>query len=502
MDFFNAMKPEEPCMTENGAIGYRTTNNLLVDLNFKVPQLRSANIDDMNEFIDYHKLVEEKNLLIWLFFLRDIREGLGERDAFRKICIGLISNGNKYIKQCLKFIPMYGRCDDLVYLLGYNNNIDKEICHIIHDVLVNDLKSDHPSLMAKWLPSINGGKKAKKLALKLYRAMQAYEEFNIFESLADYRKKISALRKKIDIVESKMAANKWGEIDYDAVPSKANLKYDKAFINHDRERRMAWMDGLRTGESKVNASTLYMYDIVLKCVHDYVYKEYNEDLIEAMWKRLPQYEMPSNYMMIRDGSGSMTSPINNNSNVSALNVADSITIYCSERCTGAFHNKFITFSSTPRLVDLNGCDTLIKKILKMGKYSDYTNTNIEATMRLILDTAINNKCAQEDLPNLIIVSDMEFDYCMKMPNANLWKAIEKDFNDAGYKLPSITFWNVNSRSSTIPMKENEYGVTLVSGFSPHILKMVMERVSPWEALKSVLESDRYKPIREEIGAVL
>ena len=82
----------------------------------------------------------------------------------------------------------------------------------------------------------------------------------------------------------------------------------------------------------------------------------------------------------------------------------------------------------------------------------------------------------------------------------LFDEIAQRYRRAGYKLPRLVFWNVNSRTGTIPVKENDLGVALVSGFSPNVAKMVMSgKLDPMEALLETLNSHRYDAVREALG---
>ena len=166
------------------------------------------------------------------------------------------------------------------------------------------------------------------------------------------------------------------------------------------------------------------------------------------------------------------------------------------------------FSSYPKLIDLNGCNTLRDKIVEMHKYDDCSNTDIEKVFMLILETAIKSSMKQSDLPErVLIISDMEFDtatnhtrcvYGMKA----LFDELADRYASYGYKLPKLVFWRVNGKTTTIPMTENEMGVVLVSGFSPNILSMVMSgQTDPWLALKEKLDSNRYDCVSDTLKAV-
>jgi hypothetical protein len=228
--------------------------------------------------------------------------------------------------------------------------------------------------------------------------------------------------------------------------------------------------------------------------------------LEAMWKNLADLGDCGNTMVVVDGSGSMT--MRCSGGVQPINISRSLGVYFAERCQGEFHNILMEFSSKPRLINLNGCESLRDKVLEMNRYKDYSNTDIEAVFMLILQTAINSNMKQSDLPErILIVSDMEFDmatsntyfiYGMK----GLFESLSDRFASHGYKLPRLVFWNVNSRTNTIPLTENEMGVVLVSGYSPNIMSMILsDQTDPWLILKEKLDSKRYDCISNILKTV-
>jgi hypothetical protein len=478
-------------VTENGAIGYRSTGKAIVDLNFSVPFLRGA--DDRAIISMFLKAYgEDKTLALkWLFFARDVREGLGERRLFRVIVNYFGKAEPDEIRHLLKYFHVYGRWDDLCSLL--NTSLQVDVLDYIKYQLIADkgaMKRGAPiSLLAKWLPSINT---SSKKTVAMGRMIAKY--LNMTER--DYRKTLSELRGYVSIVEILMSNRDWGNINYETVPSQANLRYSNAFMRHDKERRSNFLNALTKGEVKINAGTLYPHDIVHK--YSAIYGLYSDELdetIEGLWKSLPNLVDPaSRTIVVADGSGSMVSNIPG-TRVSALSVANALAIYFAERLVGEFENKYITFSENPRLVDLSGANSLLGKLIIASHHNEIANTNIYAVFLLILKTAIDNHMKQEEMPaNILIISDMEFDSCSSYSH-KLFKKISDEYDGAGYKLPRIVFWNVNSRSGTIPLTENDRGVALVSGFSINIAKMVMSgQLDPYECLREVLMSERYSPI--------
>lgn len=521
MEFMTAMRQtlnDETRLTENGAVGYRTTGKELLDLNFAVASLRSM---DENEIVRrFTKAFCEDKILAMkcLFYARDVRQGLGERRLFRVVMANLVRTNPEMVIPVINLIPEYGRYDDLWCLLDDVHSA-RHVYQIVDAQLRRDLENmaanKSISLLAKWLPSINASSpKTKAYGKKLAKALHMSER--------DYRKTLAKLRAYLDVVEVKMSEKNWSEIKYEAVPSRANLIYNSAFLRNDEERRRDYLGKLEKGETKINASTLFPHDIVSK----YVTHGWNSRLnpkdatIEALWKALPDtVKGCGNTIVVADGSDSMTCNVDPKSKVTALDVANALAIYFAERSSGQFKDKYITFSENPQFVDFSKCDSLHAKLQTALAHSEVANTNIEKVFHLILTAAVVNKMRQEDLPkNILIISDMEFDACATSgvatpsdrysyyygrgriaPTQTLFDTIAKKYAEYGYQMPRLVFWNVNSRTGTIPVKENALGVALVSGFSVNVAKMVMSgKTDPFECLLETLNDERYDPVEKAL----
>lgn len=495
MNFMNAVRQTldneyNVSITENGAVGYRTTGKELLDLNFAVASLRKMGDEEViNRFM---KAFYEDQLLAmkWLFYARDIRQGIGERRLFRVVLENLVNTNPEAVIPVINLIPEYGRFDDLWCLLD-NEDSAKVIYQIVDKQLKQDwdnMKANKSiSLLAKWMPSINASSaKTKEYGKKLCKALEMTER--------EYRKSLSKLRKYLDVVEVKMSDKNWSEIKYEAVPSRANLIYNNAFLRNDEMRRREYLSKLEKGETKINASTLFPHDIVHKYCRDYQGRK--NETIEALWKSLPDtVKGCGNTIVVADGSDSMNCCVDFNSRVSALEVANALAIYFAEHSSGQFKDKYITFSEKPQIVNFTPGSLLCEKLRVAQAHCEVANTNIEKVFDLILTVAVNNHMTQEDLPqNILIISDMEFDMAtgQRYRHQKDFDIYAQRFAAAGYKLPRLVFWNVNSRTGTIPVKENELGVALVSGFSPNIAKMVMSNeLDPYKNLVNTLNSDRY-----------
>lgn len=493
-------------ITENNAIGYRTTGKELLDMNFMVSSMRK--MSDKQIIDKFVKAFYENKMyaIKWLYYVRDAREGVGERRLFRVCMEYLAKNHTDIAKAMIPLTAEYGRWDDLLSLL--DTELADNVIELFGDQLTEDmknLKSNKPiSLLGKWMPSCNASsRKTRKLGAEIA------EKLGISER--KYRKMLSALRKYLDVVEVKMAAGQWDQIDYSKVSSRANLIYNNAFLRHDEERRRKYLESLQKGETKINVGVLFPHDIVHKyCNLNYWrinIKNYDTAL-EEMWKALPDYvNGAGNTICVADGSGSMYTRVGG-TNVMAIEVANALAIYLSERCSGQFKDNYITFSMNPKLVSFSNAKSLKEKIEVALKHTECANTNIEAVFDLILKTAIRKNMTQDELPqNILILSDMEFDSCARTssnrwnetPNQKLFKVFEERYAEHGYKLPRLVFWNICSRTGTIPVKENDLGVALVSGFSPAVVKMVLSNsTDPLECLLEQLNSERYQPVEDAI----
>ena len=509
-NFFDAIKSEQRSLTENGATGYSYSGNPIVDLNYSVPDLRKQAVNgvpitSVNEVLDAYIRDDNSDMigytLKWLLYLRDIRGGLGERESFRNILLNMNVNLPEVF---IDMIPEVGRWDDLIeFVLNtrYKSNREyglKLIRHRLNLDMLNQLEGvPDVSLLAKWMPSINVKGASRKKALKLMKMLPTV--FGGKERI--YRKIMSKLRSHLDVVERKMSSGQWDKINYEHVPSKANLLYSMAFYKHDETRRTEYISKLEKGEAKINAETAFPHDIVHKykescgCLwswYTYGNGTIDEDpVLEAMWKALPVPTDLDNFIVVRDGSGSMEGL--------PLDIADALSIFCSEHSKNpAFKDQVITFSKTPKYISLQGINTLAGKIAKLLKNTEVANTNVEAVFDLVLKTAVNNNIPNDEIPNILIISDMEFDAARGYAHDDLYddptlfEAIENKWKEHGYTLPKLVFWNVASRSGTIPMKFNKNGLILVSGYSQSILKTVMSsEKDAWLALKEVLDSKRY-----------
>ena len=519
--FMNALTNNEKSYTANDGTAYSTSGSPLVDLNFSVPALRQAAVDfygkskHNSHFYSTDRTmdaVEALRLFItsyeedplytmkWLMYARHIKLGLGERDIFRMM---LTKIGDLHPDMALQFIIgtelwNYGRWDDVLRIFFdttstiLHDGLGEVISNQFRRDVIGSSLGDSISLLAKWMPSNNTSSKEKRSEAVILQSL-------LHLSAREYRKTLSKLREYLVVVDRKVSLNQWNDINYNHVPSKANLKYRNAFLKHDEERRKAYLTSLQKGDDavKINANSMFLYDIVQAYVKadscwDSSLNPYDETL-EQLWNA---QESPKDYddiLVIRDGSGSMGQQLSGNSSVTALSVADSIALYCAQyNKNESFKNRFITFSNRPQMVDISMCETLRDKLRRLHRFDDYSNTDIEATSDLILDTAVKNHLPQEELPSsCLIISDMQFDQATNHEdNTTVIESCRRKFEALGYTMPRLIFWNVSVYAhNTIPVQMHPSGVILVSGFSKSIVDMVVSReLNPETALKAELDA--------------
>ena len=468
--------------TENGAVTNRSTGKDCLDLFATIGALRRQNDQVISDrFMRAYAENSDVAMKI-LFFARDVRGGLGERRVFRSILRWLAVNKRDSLLRNLGYIAEYGRWDDLLVLM--DTPCAKEAVTLMKKQFDSDLAAlttgGEVSLLGKWLPSVNASNQ-----VAVFQAKRLAKAFGMKES--KYRKELVRLRAHIRILENNLRERDY-TFDYAKQPSKAMFKYRRAFLRNDGERYGAFMEKVNKGEATLHTGTLMPYELVERA-YDCAEEECRS--LDITWRSLEDFTTDENALVVADGSGSMywgSKPM-------PASVAQSLAIYFAEHNKGAFHNYFLTFSMSPRLVEIKGND-FVEKVRYCSTFNECANTDLEAVFELILRTAVKNRVPQAEMPaKLYIISDMEFDYCVRNSSMTNFKNAKASYAAAGYVLPDLVFWNVDSRNEQQPVKENDRGVALVSGCSPRIFSMVMDgELNPYDFMLSVIDTERYAPI--------
>ena len=477
MTFLDMMKETDAfTYTENGAGAYSSTGDYVLDafgsLGGMMNSGASTIIDTFMKAFN-----KDRNLSMrMLFYFRDPRGGQGMRRLFRIILRYLATHETEYVSHNMENILFYGRGDD--YLCLMDTPCESYMYQYIAYQLDQDFaamdRNEECSLLAKWLPSENTSSSET-----VYYAKRMQKGLHMTPK--QYRKMLSKLRKYINIVESKMSANKWDEIHYDAVPSKAAMKYTEAFMRHDQDGYVNYLTDVANGNAKINASVLFPVDIVGKILNPtHRLDKKDRILYECMWDALPNYfTKDETGLCVVDTSGSMSGM--------PIQVAVSLGMYCADKAKGPFAKHFITFSANPKLQEVYGND-IVDKVHNLQRADWDMNTNLEKVFKLILDTAIRNHCKPDEVPQkLYIISDMQFDaaitsYDYRYHTRNtsgtrysFMSIMKQKFEANGYTFPAIVYWNV--RASKCGMFQQRIGDTdfcNVSGYSASLFKSVIE----------------------------
>lgn len=488
--------------TENGGKAYRSAGNALMDMFAHGGAYRSRSDEDCILLFKNAYAEDPVYALKCLFYLRDVLEGQGERRFFRVCMNWLAKTDAEAVERNIRHIPDLGRWDDLYELV--DTPVETAMFDFIKHQLVLDVNSKTPSLLAKWLKSENASsKRTHYLGMKTRTALGMTPRV--------YRKTLSMLRERINVLERLMSAGQWDLIEFDKIPSQAGLRYRNAFARRDLIKEK-YTTFIKSDNTKVNAKAMAPYEVVhqaIKC-RDWNIDDIDRMAINKYWENLRDYFNGASLdaLCIVDTSGSMTWSYDNTS-VQPIDVAISLGMYAADKARGPFAGHYISFSSRPQLIKVEGVD-FVDKVRRIYSTNLCENTNLEAAFDMVLNTAIRTGCTQEDLPKkLVVITDGEFDsmvcnnnntsgwYGSHRVSIGQWEtvaeSIAKKWARAGYKMPELIFWNTNSRNDQVPMKMQN-GVSLVSGFSASTFKMVMSDKSGIDLMYETLDSERYADI--------
>lgn len=485
-EFWNLMEQEtNKTTTENGAGALKSTMNACVDAFGRLGAMKKSPEPAIIGVFSKAFAEDRETAMRILFYMRDVRGGQGMRRVFR-VCLKWLAHYYPWLViNQLDNILFFGRGDDYLCLLDEGavaGEVSAWLCNqLVHDwMLYCKGMTPEMTLLAKWMPSCN----TSSAATRAY-ARRLIKDWGWSER--EYRTRLSKMRAALKVVETQISAKRWKEVNYAAVPSRANLKYQKAFVKHDVNRYIDHLVAAAAGEAKINAAALFPVDVVHKAWLGYN-NPVARKLSDALWQSLP------NYLEGRDETGLCVVDTSGSMMGEPMEVALSLGLYCADKCRGPFHGKFITFSNTPVLQTIRGND-LSEKLINMSRADWAGSTNIQAVFDLILYTAMAHDTPQEDMPKkLYIISDMQFnpywgeDAEISRRDMNRWCAlpqrnvtapfmskIRAKFAAAGYEMPALVYWNV--RDSHAGMFQQTVGgenCCMVSGYSPSLFKAVID----------------------------
>lgn len=485
-------------LTENGAFAYNTAGDgALLDLFGVVGALRNREDYEIEEKFAA-AFNEDKNLAMRLmFYARNARGGLGERRTFRIMLKWLCRNHADLAAANVHNIAEFGRFDDLYEYVDTpaEDAMWGWVFARLQDDYEKMLANKPISLLAKWLKSINTSS-----AQSRYLARRTIQGLG-FKTERQYRKVLARMREYLKVTEHQMSAQEWSEINYSHVPAYAIKNYGSAFAKHDYERWNAYLNALKNNVEgvKVNAGTLYPYDLVEKILDKRSFwgdKFIYDELTEQQWKALPNYVADgANVLIMADVSGSM----------SGRPMATSIGLanYFAQRNHGAFEGLYLTFTGHPRYITVDKTESLCSMCNRAFQDVGY-NTNLDLAFERVYRTAVDNLVPVEDMPRaLIVISDMEIDSYLRNNDLSFlgkWKA---RFKSAGYEMPQLVCWNVDARHDTFLAKAAENGIKYLSGSSVAVFQDLLNTLnckSARDAMIKVLMNPVYDVIITEVRA--
>jgi hypothetical protein len=427
-------------------------NNMV--LNFFYGAQRTTSDDELYSLAN---AAAKESLLYTMKTIAYIRNGRGERNLGRRLLAWLQKYDEKQLIENMPlFLEKYGRYDDFIYLPRNSKVMYAYLKHLGEQLVADhaNMELGKPvSLAAKWVPSETSAvNKKTALTFRLARSMKI--------PISELRKKyLTPLRTYIGILEQKMCAKDWENVDYKKVPFQAFRRHKKAFERNDREKYEA---------HTVIKPCVAPHEIVAPYL---VGRPLNEDL-EASWKTVPKMDKT---VVLSDVSLSTT----------GITLLISVTL-------GLLGERVLTFEPNPQFVEVEE-NTLFNKVQKMRIIPSSSSINICEALKIMM----TNNCGER----LVIVSDMPLNQADSLYNDATREIMEKMFSDAGIKMPQIVYWNVKQNLLTF----NEiFGITVVSGFSPDILQCILNGELPtkYNAMMTVLNNEKFDDIRETVGLCL
>ena len=429
---------------------------------------------------------------------------------------------------------------------------------------------------------------AKKLAAALYG------DANPAAARRKYRKLVSRLNAALGTTEVLMAAQRWEEIEFGRVASLCLQRQRKAFLNEtlkgslsaaddetgnrhpDNPARVAARRALRAallekGAKGVNGKALQPHEIARKCM-GHMSSTVEADLMHAQWESLRQgvietlavaaaareaaaCEAAADAAAVSGGDGTLAAmgalraglprhvdlgklvplvDVSGSMHGTPMEAAIALGILVSELSHAAFRHRALTFESRPSWVDLSGCAKIADKVRCLQRAPWGGSTDFEAACEMILQAAQAARLKPDEVPDLIVFSDMQFNQA-NGGGRGRWEThherLTRRFAEVGravcgepYAAPRIIYWNLRGDTAGFPVAADEPNTQLLSGFSPSLLKLVLsgkdivadetevtmpdgtvklvrEGPTPAETVRAALDDEAFDAVRLALAAV-
>mmetsp|Transcript_30232 Transcript_30232/g.50573 ORF Transcript_30232/g.50573 Transcript_30232/m.50573 type:complete len:629 (+) Transcript_30232:70-1956(+) len=541
------------------------------------------------EVADEKQLAEVvADLFVMALQTRDCRGGKGERLLFYKMLLQLFDRFPSTVLQMMSLFGEYGYFKDFFKLaeLAEDDGKYDVLRQRITDIVANTLIADESlldngtikgiSLCAKYAPRegkhfAKGDNSTlfKELVNKIYPAPvdTAHKQ-----NRKQYRQLIAKLTKALDVPEVKMCGKRYSDLDFNKVPSVCTKKFTKAFLNEklkeapnaaqeqtgnrfpDHEDRILCRQNLRKAalDGRVKGKQVYPHDIV-KTLYEggHNVSILEKEVLNAQWNEvrgglLAQLEEKAAAAAAGEGSASAVnvgklvplSDVSSSMDGIPMLVSIALGILVSEVNHPAFRDRVLTFDTNPSWVNLGDKTNIAQKVDVLRKAPWGGSTDITKAFRLICNVVQEHRLPAEEVPDMIIFSDMQFDETADRNSgttATQLENVREMFAEVGrsicgqpYPAPKIIFWNLRAGTVGYPAASDDENVQMLSGFSPSLLKYVLEgeapgeeeemeeevvdavtgetktvkvkvtkaKPTPYETLRKVLDDERYHPARQ------
>ncbi len=532
---------------ENGAVEHVSTKQPALDLFFAL--VRNLPQDRLNILVNNCLLTNDKkvisDLLILIFQTRNCRGGKGEKNLTYFLINKIYSAFPQTITKLIELMPLYGYYKDLInlYELPEMPLEIKNVCVKLFskqlmedkeklDKATEENKCPNISLAGKWAPRVD--KHFNDFARDLCNVMFP----NDSKCHEKYRKLVVSLTKALEIPEVFMCANKYSEINFKRVSSLCLNRFRKAFMNElvdkpptneeqetgnrfpDNPDRVQCRKNLKESLSSgnINGKMLMPHELTLKI--SYLKSEMEELVFEKQWEKIredvvnmcntgsidPNGLNLSKLVPLVDVSGSMSG--------TPMEVAIALGILVSEVNHQNFRDRFITFDTNPTWINLSQAKSLKEKV-EITRSSPWGgSTDFMKAQELILQVIRDNKLTKDEVPDLIVFSDMQFNQADRGYETH-YQLLVKKYNQVGidicgipYDPPRIVFWNLRGNTSGVPVTSDTTNTQMLSGFSPSLLKLVLSGkelvnedntpITPYQTFRLAIDDEMYDPVRQII----
>ena len=473
------------------------------DIREDTPQiLQSTNNPNLDLFIQLVRDVNKTNLITYLnkswdqdklktmaiiFNARDRMKGKKEKTVSNYCLLWLKEKDSDIYKKNLEtYINKYGCWNDVNYLIknSKKNNFEyKLFANQLGRDQICMMMDEQISLCAKWAINPND-KNVIKITKHLFPDAKNYQE--------KYRKEyISPLRKKLELVETKMCNKQWDLIEYEKLPAKALRKYKKAFLKNDEEKYNSFLKNVADNKVKMKVTGLLPHEIIKKYM-DIKLKTYDmskvDETLELEWQAFlntfdgKEFE---GIIPIVDISGSM---FNSAFQVKPIYVSVALGLLLAHINKDFLHNKIITFSKDPVFFTIQG-ETLSEKITSLVKSPFGLNTDFIKVADMIIQNDLTS------YKKIICFTDMQFDKSANEYNdasdmTNAHDQFMNKFIEKGLNVPELIYWNLNGTYNDFPIDNSYKNTSIISGFSEQLLNVILEnndRLTPDILMEKILQ---------------